>query len=148
MRAEEKARELYHKPYPEKSDDYVPNMFAMQSRKDFIAGANWQASQHEWVKCSERLPTETDADENGNIEVLTWKERYNKYCHYEIKWDVPPHRQTFQYFRKPLSKDFPEPPAETSSDYCVLCKDMEYCAENRICIESNCNWPSPPKTEI
>jgi hypothetical protein len=79
MTAEEKAKELYHKPYPEKSDDYVPNMFAMQSRKDFIAGANWQASQHEWVKCSERLPKFSDGDADDLVDVARWSS-------YEKRW--------------------------------------------------------------
>jgi hypothetical protein len=113
MTAEEKAIELYHKPYPDKSDDYIPNMFAMQSRKDFISGANWQASQHEWVKCSDRLPTEADAVD-GRFELAMWSSEESTWEVYFCKLKELPllisEDEHGLYWRTPLPNNFPEPP--------------------------------------
>jgi hypothetical protein len=113
-KAEEKAAELYHKPYPEKSDDYIPNMFAMQSRKDFISGYNYKAFQHEWVSVKDRLPTEADAVD-GEVEIIlyllngSWKKLLVFYERVsEFQYYVNPIANS--HWRTPLANNFPEPP--------------------------------------
>jgi hypothetical protein len=58
MKAEEKAAELW--------PDVNAYGYAFNRRNAFVKGANWQASQHEWVACSERKPLYKD--ELGNTQ--------------------------------------------------------------------------------
>jgi len=67
MTAEEKAAELY--PHDDNADIHT-QIYNANKREGFVEGANWQASQHEWVSVKDRLPTETDADDVGEIEVI------------------------------------------------------------------------------
>jgi hypothetical protein len=119
MTAEEKAAELY--PYWDGLQNAsLPkgpyNKWIDVKRQDFIAGYNYKASQHEWVKCSDRLPTEADAV-YGMVEIC-YKQylangRWAKYLYdYKI---VGVHLSDPSFFkdihwRTPLRDNFPQPP--------------------------------------
>jgi hypothetical protein len=110
MTAEEKAAELY--PYAATGTIHWAQQVLKQ--QGFISGANWQASQHEWVKCSERLPTEADAVD-GEIEIIhyllngSWKKLLVFYERVsEFQYYVSPIANL--HWRTPLANNFPEPP--------------------------------------
>ena len=67
-----------------------------------------------WVKCSERLPTVDDADENGKVWYLVEGTSHIIECHFEsfVRW---PDEFTNQWHPKPKSVK-PAPPQEASSD--------------------------------
>jgi hypothetical protein len=74
-KAEEKAAELY--PYAATGTIHWAQQVCRQ--EGFLSGANWKASQHEWVKCSERFPTYEDGDIECLVDVARWSS-------YEKRW--------------------------------------------------------------
>ena len=69
MTAEEKAAELYPHATDRCIDTQVCNA---NKRSGFVQGANWQASQHEWVKWAlEEL-----------VQLKRWKDKHGKDEHY------------------------------------------------------------------
>ena len=78
-KAEEKAEELYKTTYNRKGYPMFSSSYKRARIDSFISGANWQASQHEWVKCSERLPKFSDGDADGLVDVARWSS-------YEKRW--------------------------------------------------------------
>jgi hypothetical protein len=111
MTAEEKARELY--PYEIKGSFYWAQQILKQ--EGFIDGANWQASQHEWVKCSDRLPTEEDAVD-GRFELAMWSGEESSWQVYFCKFRELPllmeEDEHGLYWRTPLPNNFPPPKTE------------------------------------
>jgi hypothetical protein len=112
MRAEEKAKEYLlgsgAMTYCEIESEGLIN----EAREEaFIAGANWQASQHEWVKTSDRLPTEADAVD-GMVEFLWWNEvgQHYEFIKLKVIFFIRSVQIPVDYWRTPLSNNFPEPP--------------------------------------
>jgi len=79
----------------------------------FEKGANWQSSQHEWVKCSDRRPTEADAVD-GEIEFLWWDELGQHYEFIKLKliFFIRSAQIPVDYWRTPLANNFPPPKTE------------------------------------
>jgi hypothetical protein len=72
----------------------------------FHAGANWQASQHEWVSVKDRLPTEADAV-GRDLEISYKKD--GKWRLFRCTYNSV-NRLNYDYWRTPLPNNFPEPP--------------------------------------
>ena len=77
--------------------------------------AAWQAARAdthppakvpEWIKCSERLPTEADADCNGNV----WVVYKNLHEPILLRWRVPADHSLPNDFWMPTGLKRPNPP--------------------------------------
>jgi hypothetical protein len=86
----------------------------------FLAGAQWERSRHEWVKCSDRLPTEADGiksteDGEPNVVDYMWWSRWSARWFIEKK-DIQLVKSPEAYWRTPLPNNFPEPPKTRNHD--------------------------------
>ncbi len=107
MTAEEKAAELY--PYAATGTIHWAQQVLKQ--EGFIDGLNWQASQYEWVSVKDRLPTEADANDAGEIEVILIGGVLDN-CMLDYFLRVKSLQLNTEYFRKPLDNNFPPPKTE------------------------------------
>jgi hypothetical protein len=106
MTAEEKAAELY--PYAATGTIHWAQQILKQ--QGFLSGANWKESQHEWVACEERLPTQKDTVD-GLVEVIRYKDRTGKWLHYQISVECE-NLFEYDYWRTPFPNNFPPPKTE------------------------------------
>ena len=75
----------------------------------FNAGANWKASQHEWVACSERLPKFSDGDADGLVDVARWSTFEKRWVRCAaMHWTALDKYPDFIWCKR--NTNFPEPP--------------------------------------
>jgi hypothetical protein len=104
-KAEEKAAELY--PYAATGTIHWAQQVLKQ--EGFIDGANWKASQHEWVACSERLPKFSDGDADGLVDVARWSTFEKRWVRCAaMHWTALDKYPDFIWCKR--NTNFPEPP--------------------------------------
>jgi hypothetical protein len=79
MNVEQSAAHKYPKEWAMDGKPLNNHRTVNVQRNAFISCANWQASQHEWVKVSDRLPKFSDGDADGLVDVARWSS-------YEKRW--------------------------------------------------------------